>query len=190
VSTAYNDIICTVTTSSFYSNGAWHIALPLDLQGAQGSGNPHCAPIYRNGTNLWADGRGFIIFSDGTVEAEQWNSTFSPGISSPLTNLDGTGFNPATTPTFTVRIKAGYRSGIYANTMQIQIYDGTSIYGTLLFTGSVPWGWDWTGSHKAAIAGIGYNFKRPVDSGCVEELLPRAASAAVLPFSNFLHRIF
>lgn len=190
VSTAYNDIICTVTTTNFFSNGAWHIAFPLDLQGAQGSGNPHCAPVYRNGVNLWANGRGFIIFGDGHVEAEQWNSTLTPGLSGALSNLGGTGFNPATNSTFTVRIKAGYRSGPFANVMQIEIFDGSSIYGTKLFTGSVPWGWDWTGSHRSAIAGIGYNFKRPVDSGCVEELLPRAASAAVLPFSNFLHRIF
>ena len=190
VNTAYNDIICTVTASSYFSNGGNHIAFPMDLNGAQGSNNPHCGPIYRNGANLWANGRGFIIFGDGSVQAEQWNSTFSPGLSGALTNLSGTGFSPATNPTFTVRIKGGYRAGSYANTMQIEIFDGTSFYGTKLFTGSVPWGWDWTGSHQAAIAGIGPGFVKPADTGCVESLTPRGSASAVLPFSNFLHRIF
>ncbi len=190
VNTAYNDVICTVDTSGFYSNGAWHIAFPVDLVGVQGSNNPHCGPIYRNGKNMWSLGRGFIIYGDGTVMAEQWNGTFSPGLSTALPNSTGGSFSPGSTPVFTVRMRSGYRDGGLANQMTISIHAGSSIYGALVFAASVPWGWDWTGVHTAAIAGIGYGFKKPADSGCVEELLPRAAAAAVLPFSGFEHRIF
>lgn len=193
VATAYNDLICTVDTSAFFSNGADHVAFAVDCQGVQGSNNPHCGPILRRGSNLWANARGFIVFGNGTVLAEQWNSTFSPGLSSPLPNSAGGTFNPATTPVFTVRIKGGYRAGIWANTMTIEIRQGTSLFGTLLFSASVPWGWDWTGSHLAAIAGIGgavNGFVRPVDTGCVEQLLPRGAASAVMPFSGEDLRIF
>ena len=193
VATAYNDLICTVDTSAFFSNGADHVAFAIDCQGVQGSNNPHCGPILRRGSNLWANARGFIVFGNGTVMAEQWNSTFSPGLSPPLPNAAGGTFNPATTPVFTVRIKGGYRAGIWANTMTIEIRQGTSLFGTLLFSASVPWGWDWTGSHLAAIAGIGgavNGFVRPVDTGCVEQLLPRGAASAVMPFSGEDLRIF
>lgn len=188
-SEGYNDVICALDATSYYSNGGDHIAFALDCNGAQGSNNPHCGPIYRNGGNLWANGRGFIIFGNGTVMAEQWNSTSSPGLTT-ISNTSGATFNPASTPTFTVRIKAGYRSGVWANTMTIEIREGSSFFGTVLFTGSIGWGWDWTGSHTVAIAGIAGGFVSPNSTGCSEVLVPRTAPSAVVGFSNFDLRLF
>lgn len=181
------DVRCTFDTTNFYSKATSgtneHIVVAIDLDGEQGSNNPHCGPIYRNGRNLWANGRGFIIFQDGSVFAEQWNSTFSPG-GMIITNTSGSTFNPTTTPVFTIRLRAGYRSGFYANRMQFFIYEGTNISGAVKFSGEVAWGWDWTGNYPGVIAAIGNNFKKPADSGCIEELLPRADYQAVVPFSD------
>lgn len=183
--TVSNDMRVTVDTSAFYANGGDHIAFALDCQGVQGSNNPHCGPILRRGANLWANARGFIIFGDGTIWAEQWNSTFSPGFKKDMVNGSGVTFNPATTPVFTVRIRAGYRVGFWANTMRIDVYQGTSIYGTLLYSGIASgWGWDWTGSHLASFAAIALDFKEPYKTNCVEEIIPRGAPNAVVGFSN------
>lgn len=184
-SSVSNDMRVTVDTSAFYVNGGNHVAFALDCQGVQGSNNPHCGPILRRGENLWANARGFIIFGDGTVWAEQWNSTFSPGFKTDMVNTSGVAFSPAANPVFTVRIRAGYRTGVWANTMRLDVYAGTTIFGTLLYSGIASgWGWDWTGSHLASLAAIASDFVKPADTGCVEEIVPRGAASAVVGFSN------
>lgn len=187
--TKYIDLFCAINTANFYSKGGDHILLALDCTGGQGSNNPHCGPIYRNGENLWAHARGFIIFGDGTVMAEYWNGTSNPGILT-INNTSGATFNPATTPLFNVRIIAGYRSGTYANTMHITIREGFGTGNRILFSGTAPgWGWDWTGTHKCAIGAIGPGFVSPNNTGCVESLVARSAPNAVLPFDNFYFRV-
>ena len=181
----YNDLFCVVDTSKYFSRGGDHIVFALDCTGGQGSNNPHCGPIIRNGENLWAHARGFIIFGDGTVLAEHWNGTSSPGLS-PIRNTSGATFNPATTPLFNVRIIAGYRSGDWANKMTITIREGSGTRNRIVFSGVAEgWGWDWTGTHKCAIGAIGPGFVSPNSTGCSEQLVPRRAPNAVLPFDNF-----
>lgn len=189
-SSSYIDIICTVDTSNFFSKGADHMVLAFDMAGGQGSNNPHCGPIIRNGKNMWGTARGFIIFGDGTVKAERWNGTFSPGIGD-ITNIAGTSFNPGSVHThFTVRIKAGYESGPYANTMQIQIFDGTATSGPRRFEGSINWSQAWTGIHQFCVGAIANGFVPPSETGCVETTASGSAALATLPFSNLALRIF
>lgn len=109
-----------------------------------------------------------------------------------VTNTSGAIFNPATHPVFTLRVQAGYRMGGFADRMRITIHQGIAADGPVLFEGEVTgagWGWDWTGSHKVAIAGIGPHFVTPNDTGCVEERVPRDAPNAILPFTNFKLRM-
>ncbi len=184
--TKSNILYCEVDTSNFFSKGGNHIVFALDCSGGQGSNNPHCGPIYRNGENLFAYARGFIIFGDGTVKAEHWNGTSNPGLLT-IKNESGTIFNPATTPLFSVRIAAGYRSGVWANKMVITIRDVSDKgNGKIVFSGIAEgWGWDWTGTHKCAIGAIGPGFVSPNSTGCVESRVPRSAPNAVLPFNTF-----
>lgn len=183
------DLICTIDSSAFYSNATSaafeHIAFVVDAAGDSGFNNPHCGPIIRRGQSLWSVGRGFIIFQNGFVQAEQWNGTFSPGFLD-ITNISGNTFNPMTTTTWTVRIRAGYRTGVWANTMRIDIYAGTNTFGTLLFQGiATGWGWDWNGTHKAGIAAIADGFVKPADTSCIEQIIPRSSPSATVGFSNF-----
>lgn len=182
VNTAFVEMNVTINTSSFYSNATSgtldHIAFCIDPTGVQGTNNPHCGPIYRNGRNLWSTGRGFIIWGTGSVMAEEWNGTFSPGLSSSLGTI-----NLAANPSLIVQVIGGYRNGFWANTMRITIRNSSS-YAVLLQQ-SVPWGWDWSGSHSGAIAIIGNNFVKPADTGCVENTSSRADYLATLPFSSF-----
>ena len=100
--------------------------------------------------------------------------------------------NPAVHPVFTLHVRAGYRMGGFADRMRITIHQGIAADGPVLFEGEVTgagWGWDWTGSHKVAIAGIGPHFVTPNDTGCVEERVPRDAPNAILPFTNFKLRM-
>ena len=187
----HNDLVCTVDCSWFFSEGANHMVFALDCTGGQGSYNPHCGPIYRHGQNLWSEARGFIIFADGMVMAERWNGTAMPGLVT-VTNTSGAIFNPAMHPVFTLRVQAGYRMGGFADRMRITIHQGIAADDPVLFEGEVTgagWGWDWTGSHKVAIAGIGPHFVTPNDTGCVEERVPRDAPNAILPFTNFKLRM-
>ena len=185
------EVVCTVDCSWFYSQGANHMVFALDCTGGQGSYNPHCGPVLRHRQNLWAEARGFIIFADGAVMAERWNGTAMPGLVA-VANTSGATLDPAQTPVFTVRIQAGYRAGPLADTLRIAIHQGISLQGPVLFQGEVTgsgWGWDWTGSHRVALAGIGPHFVTPNDTGCVEERVPRGAPDAVLPFTHFKLRI-
>lgn len=187
----HNDLVCTVDSSRFFSEGANHMVFALDCSGGQGSYNPHCGPIVRNGQNLFSEARGFIIFSDGAVMAERWNGTGMPGLVAVSNTSSGT-LDPSVHPVFTVHIQAGYRAGGFANRMHIEVRQGITVDGPLLFDGEVAgdgWGWDWNGTHRAAIGGIGTHFVSPNDTGCVEELLPRDAANAVLPFANFKLRV-
>jgi len=187
VATSHADLRCTVDCSQFFSKGAHHIILALDCTGGQGSYNPHCGPIFRNGENLFAEARGFIIFEDGLVMAERWNGTAMPVLVT-VDNTAGAVFDPSAHPIFTAHIKAGYRVGGYADRMHIAIHQGITTDGPVLFEGEVAgagWGWDWSGSNKAALGGIAMGFVPPSATGCVEELLPRSAPDAVLPFVGF-----
>lgn len=125
------------------------------------------------------------------VMAERWNGTAMPGLVT-VTNTSGAIFNPAVHPVFTLHVRAGYRMGGFADRMRITIHQGIAADGPVLFEGEVTgagWGWDWTGSHKVAIAGIGPHFVTPNDTGCVEERIPRDAPNAILPFTNFKLRM-
>lgn len=189
--TRHNEVVCTVDCSWFFSNGGNHMAFALDCTGGQGSYNPHCGPIFRHGQNLWSEARGFIVFADGGVMAERWNGTAMPGLVQ-VANTSGATFNPAQHPVFTVRILAGYRAGALADTMRITIHQGITVDSLVLFEGEVTgtaWGWDWTGSHRVALAGIGPHFVTPNDTGCVEERVPRDAPDATLPFAHFKLRV-
>ena len=189
--TRHNDLVCTVDCSRLFVNGAHHVVFALDGTGGQGSYNPHCGPIIRHGKNLWSEARGFIFFADGVVEAERWNGTAMP-VLQPVHNVSGGTFDLAAHPIVTVRIRAGYRAGTYADRMHINIHQGITIDGPVLFEGEVTgagWGWDWTGTHNAAIGAIAMGFVPPSETGCVEELLPRSAPDAVLPFVGFKLRV-
>ena len=191
VATRHADLVCTVDCSQFFSKGADHMIFALDCTGEQGAYNPHCGPIVRHGHNLFAQARGFIIVGDGAVVAERWNGTAMPLLQT-VNNTASGSFHPTTHPIFTVHIRAGYREGAYADRMQIDIHQGITIQGTVLFTGEVAgaaWGWDWSGTHRAAIGGIALGFVPPSATGCAEEILPRSAPEAVLPFVGFKLRV-
>lgn len=186
-----SELVCTVDASRFFANGGHHIVFALDCEGGQGSYNPHCGPIFRYGKNLWAAARGFIVFGDGVVMAEGWNGTALPALAA-IANTSGAVFDPGHCPVFTLRIVAGYRSGALANRMGIEIRAGGSAEGALLFAGGIEgpeWGWDWTGTSKAAMGGIALGFVAPAATGCVEELLPRSAPQAALVMSRFRLRM-
>lgn len=189
--TRHTDLLCTVDCSRLFVNGAHHMVFALDCTGGQGSYNPHCGPIFRRGENLWSEARGFIIFLDGTVMAERWNGTALPVLTT-VVNTAGAVFDPALQPIFTVHIRAGYRAGTYADRMRITIHQGITVDGAVLLEGEVTgagWGWDWSGVHKAALAAIAAGFVPPSATGCVEEILPRSAPNAVLPFAGFQLRL-
>jgi hypothetical protein len=191
VASRHTDVVCTVDCSRLFVNGAHHMVFALDCTGGQGSYNPHCGPILRRGENLWSEARGFIIFSDGTVMAERWNGTAMPVLTT-VANTSGAVFDPALHPIFTVHIQAGYRSGAFADRMRITIHQGITVDGSVLLDGEVAgagWGWDWSGVHKVAIAAIAAGFVPPSATGCVEEILPRSAPDAVLPFAGFKLRL-
>jgi hypothetical protein len=183
VQSTYQEFVCTVNTSGFYSQGGNHIAFAIDCSGAAGGGRPHYGPILRNGANLFELARGFIIFGDGVVLSEHWNGTFSPGLSDPLPNASGGAFSPANTPIFTVRVTAGYRLGAMANRMDMAIHRGGAS-GPIIFSSSVPWGWDWSGSHVAYFAAIASGFKSPNETGNVERVGSGIAPSATVSFSG------
>lgn len=186
--TAFTEIICTVNAGQFFSNATGatfeHIAFVIDAAGEQGTNNPHCGPIIRNGSNLWSVGRGFIIFANGSIQAEQWNGTFSPGFLNIQNEAAGT-FDP-NVGIWTVRILAGYRDGQFAEQMRIFIHSGDSISGPVIFNGTAPgWGWDRLGTFKGGVAIIADGFVKPADTGCIEVLANRSSPNARIFFSNF-----
>ena len=166
----------TVNSANFFQSGGNHIVFGVTPKGGQGSNNPHCGPVIRNGVNLWSLARGFIVYGDGTIKAEFWNGTASPGIA------DVGFFDRATYPIFTMVITAGFRSGPYAETMAFKIHAGASDSGLLIAEGSVPWGWEWTGDYGAGLGAIGNTFQGPTPPTCVEPV--RAGANGYVPFSG------
>jgi len=191
VPTHCSELVCTVDSSLFFANGGHHMVFALDCEGGQGIYNPHCGPIHRYGKNLWSAARGFIVFGDGVVMAEGWNGTAMPALAV-VSNMVEDVFDPAKCPVFTLRIVAGYRAGIWANSMQIEIRAGETAQGTILFAGSIAgpdWGMDWRGSSKSAIGGIASGFVPPGSTGCVELRVPRSAPDAAIRVSRFKLRM-
>ena len=187
----HTELICTVNASTFFANGGNHLVFALDTEGGQGTNNPHCGPIIRNGENLWANARGIIVFGDATVQSERWVSSVSP-ITAGISSTAGTGWNATTAKgTWTIRINAGYIGGAqYSTRMRVRIYSGTSIAGTLMFDGqtaeTTTWQWFYAQSNKrAAIGGIGPGFVAPSDTGCVEQKVSRTAAGANFAYSNY-----
>lgn len=167
----------------FFTNGGNHIVFAVNTQGGAGGSDPHCGMIVRRGTNLFTNARGFIVFAgDNDVRAEHWNGTASPGIAQVRNAASGGVFRPSIEDTIHVRATVGYRTGVWANTMRIEIRRGDSVSGELLFSGTQEgWGWDWSGVHSACIGIIAGGFRSPNETRCVEELASRSAPGAGLP---------
>lgn len=186
---SYMELVLTLDTTNFFTlatNSTDHVVLALDTAGDSSvlfaGTRDHCGPVERHGERLWDVARGFIIMRSGQMYAEHW---YAGGPSPAFALLDlGVGFNPLTTPVFTVRIRAGYRAGTYAEQMEIDIWAGTAVGGTFLTGGSVAWGWDWSGTHRVAVAGIS-NFVSPNTTGCVETSAAGSAYGATVLLSNY-----
>lgn len=178
----YQELVCTLDVSQFFSLGGNHIIFTLDPEGSAGSGGPHFGPIVRNGANLFERGRGFIIFGDGAVFSEYWNGTTSPAIN-PRISDSGRDFKPTETPVFTVRIAAGWRKGAMRERMELTIHKGGP-NGIILFSTTEMFGWNWRGTHTAYIGAIAPNFISPNDTGFVERTGPGSAPSAVIHVSG------
>lgn len=148
----------------FFTAGGDHIPFVLNAVLTDPHTN-HCGPIIRNGQKMWSYGRGFVIAA-GTnqIFSEHWNGTTSPGVAL-IPKIGGANFNPAVNKKVMVWVIAGLRTGSNANTMYIYIRDMSY---SLLFHGSIDWGWDAQATYKAAIAGFALGFQSPNDNGCVE----------------------
>lgn len=166
-----------VDATHFFSRAGHHFILALDCWGAQGSNNPHCGPVVRHGEDLFETARGLIVLGDGTVVAETWNGTFSPGLQ-PIANTTGVPFDPCAESVLSLHITAAYAAG----GMAVEILRG--LVGPVLFRGAVaspPQAW--AGSTRACVGGIAMGFVPPADTGCVEQLLARSAADARLGFA-------
>lgn len=194
VNTAYNELIITLDTTNFFNTVTQpndHIIFAFDTTGDSSVIDPgtgtrdHCGPIDRHGQRLFDQARGFIITRSGQLYAEHWYAGAGLG----LYDM-GFGFDPlnALNKIFTVRIRAGYRVGIYGEKMEIAVFRGTTTTGTLLKGGSVPWGWDWTGSHRFLLGAIG-QFVSPNDTGCIETSAAGPSVGATIGISNFSYNI-
>jgi hypothetical protein len=181
------DVRVTITTTNFFNyatNAFDHIPIAIDCAGGAGNNDPHCGPIFRNGRNLFVTARGFFITRSSGVWSELWNGTSSPVIAQ-LTNTSGQVFNPIS-GTYTVRIRAGYQTGPYANLMTITITNGSSIYDPVVFQGSAGIGGVWNGVHRVCIAAIATGFVGPTPAnGCVEPSGAGSAVGGTVPFSGF-----
>ena len=181
------DVRVTITTTNFFNyatNAFDHIPIAIDCAGGAGNNDPHCGPVIRNGRNLWVTARGFFITRSSGVWSELWNGTSSPVIAQ-LTNTSGQVFNPIS-GTYTVRIRAGYQTGPYANLMTITITNGTGIYDPVVFQGSAGIGGVWNGFHRVCLAAIATGFVGPTPSnGCVEPSGAGSAVGGTVPFSGF-----
>lgn len=181
------DVRVTITTTNFFNyatNAFDHIPIAIDCAGGAGNNDPHCGPVIRNGRNLFVTARGFFITRAGQVFYEVWNGTASP-LFGQVTNTSGQAFNPIS-GTYTVRIRAGYQTGPYANLMTITITNGTSIYDPVVFQGSAGIGGVWNGFHRVCLAAIATGFVGPSPSnGCVEPSGAGSAVGGTVPFSGF-----
>lgn len=190
---AYAELICTFDLSNFWTKATSsfdHFIIAFDTKGdssvfAPDGTRDHCGQIARNGQPLWDEARGFILYRDGRFSAEHWYAGKPAGTPGFGIFDFGSTWNPVATSVFTVRMRAGYRSGTYGEKMEIDYFAGTTTGGALLGGGLVPWGWDWTGNHKLAIAGIMSGFISPNDSGCIETSAAGPGAGAVIGVSNF-----
>lgn len=190
---AYAELIATFDLTNFWTKATGsfdHFIIAFDTAGdssvfATDGTRDHCGQINRHGAPLWDVARGFILYRDGSWAAEHWYAgkpAGTPGFG--IVNFGST-FNPVTNPVFTVRMRAGYRVGTYGEKMEIDYFAGTTTGGALLAGGSVPWGWDWSGNHRLAIAGIMGGFVNPNDTGCIETSAAGPGVGAVIGVSNF-----
>lgn len=172
----YAEVRAVIDVSRFYSRGADHFILALDCEGGQGSDNPHCGPIIRDGRNMFGTARGVIVAAGGAVVVEVWNGTFSPGLA-PIANELPDPFDPPAHDCLAVRVRCHYAGGI-----DIRIRAGLG--GAVVFQGGVPSDpWPWAGHMLACIGGIALGFVAPKDTGCVEQLAPRSAPDAKLGYA-------
>ena len=184
----YMEVIMTVDCTNFFNYATdpiSHLVFALDPRGdssvyySNGT-RDHCGQIVRRGQALFDGARGFIIDRTGTLAAEHWYDGAGFGISD-----QGFGFNPLVYKVFTVRIRAGYRNGSYGNRMEIDVFNGTTINGTLLTGASLAWGWDWPGYTRMVFGAIGGGFVSPNDTSCVETSGAGPAAGATVVTSNF-----
>lgn len=174
----YAELCTVVDASRFFSLGGHHIVFALDCGGGQGSNNPHCGPVYRHSENLFSTARGVIVLFDGTVLAEIWDGTFSPGLV-PVINQTPCSFEPSTLSFVTVRVRCYYRGGI-----SVRIWVG--IGGPVVFEGDVATGtWPWPGYMRACVGGIALGFVPPKNTDYVEHLDSRSAPDAELGIAAF-----
>lgn len=173
---AFAELRAVLDVSRFYSRGGNHAVFALDCEGGQGSGNPHCGPILRDGENLFATARGVIVLADGTVAAETWNGTFSPGLAFFVNSVPGP-FDPMAHRCLAVRVRCHYAGGI-----DVRIRRGLG--GAVVFDGALPTAaWPWPGHMRASIGAIALGFVPPKDTGCVEQVVPRSAPDARLGYA-------
>ena len=186
---SYMEITFTLDTTNFWNklpNPNDHLVFALDPIGdssvfAPNGTRDHCGPITRHGKNMFDTARGFFLTRSGNLVAEHWF------IGAGFGTFDlGPAFDPlnALNKVFTVRIRAGYRTGTYGDKMEIDIFRGTSTSGTLLTGGEVQWGWDYIGQHRFAIGAICLNFVDPNNSGCIESTRLGVSYGATLGISN------
>jgi hypothetical protein len=190
VNTAYMEIIMTLDTTNFFNTmtrSDGHIVFAFDPVGDSsvysGGTRDHCGQIVRHGQPLFDQARGFTLLRNGQIYSEHW----FPGAGAGLTSL-GYGFDPLVNKIFTVRLRAGYRSGTYGEKMEIDIFNGTSTSGSVLTGSTVSWGWDWSGSHRFLLGAIGY-FVDPSSTGCIETTANGASYGATIGISNFSFNI-
>ncbi|MBV7542873.1 hypothetical protein [Acidovorax sp. sic0104] len=176
-SPAYAELRVVLDVSRFFSRCAHHVILALDCAGEQGSNNPHCGPIYRDGQNLFSTARGAILLGDGTVMTEVWNGTFSPELAV-IPNLIPGPFDPSAHRCLNVRVRCDYAGGT-----SVRIRDGRG--GPVLFAGMLATAaWPYEGEEmRACLGGIALGFVPPKDTGCVEQIAPRSAPHAVLGYA-------
>ena len=171
----YAELRALVDVSRFFGRGADHIVFALDCEGGQGSDNPHCGPIVRDGKNLFATARGVIVAANGAVVMEAWNGTATPELV-PIANMRPGPFDPAAHRILTVRVRCHYAGGI-----EVRIRKGLG--GRVLFDGAVATAARaWPGHMRACIGGIALGFVAPKETGCTEQIAPRSAPGARLAY--------
>lgn len=177
------EVRTVVDVSRFFSRAGHHVLMAIDCAGGQGENNPHCGPIIRHGENLFATARGVILLGDGTVMAETWNGTFSPGLQV-IENTSGEAFDPAAIGVLSLRVTLGYAAGGVA----VEIRSG--LVGPVVFSGAIPTSAQaWTGRARACVGGIALGFVPPINTSCVEQLLPRSAPDARVGYAAMVQLV-
>lgn len=174
----YAELRAVIDVSRFFNRGADHVVFALDCDGGQGSNNPHCGPVIRDGENLFATARGVVVAADGAVVMEIWNGTSSPGLIA-FDNTLKERFDPRDHTCLNVRVRCHYAGGV-----EVRIRKGVA--GKVLFEGFVQTApHAWTGQMKACLGGIALGFVAPQETNCVEQLHPRNAAKAKLGYMAY-----